>query len=159
MWSQIAYAALSERTNVNLLQEWSHLTNYKIVSFEASDHNQLPVYHTNVILAIGSTVAIVCLDSIVHLPTRLIVRESLCRGREIVEISVEQMKAFCGNVLEVRTNQDRPVLVMSSQAFKAFTKSQKDRLTRHFSKLIHSDFTTIETVGGGGVRCAMAELF
>jgi hypothetical protein len=86
-------------------------------------------------------------------------RASLAEHHAIVEISRDQMAKFCANVLEVRTRSGRSVLVMSTTAYEAYTAEQRQLILQHVSEIVHSDVSIIETLGGGGVRCMMAELF
>ena len=179
----IAYAAPSDRTNEDLLREWSSKAydGYKVVTFSSSDRNNVPIYHTNVVMAIGSGFAVVCTDTIRDKQEKKRVVESLTKGnvdgdfgkgkhvRELIEITIEQMEDFCGNILEVEssfdssgnttTNNNQLYIVMSSRAYKSFTAQQIEALTRRGEVIIHVPFDKIENVGGGGVRCAMAELF
>jgi hypothetical protein len=77
----------------------------------------------------------------------------------VVTISSGQMDALCGNVLELQGGKGLPVMAMSSQAYHAFTPQQRAVLRRHVAELVHAPIDTLERVGGGGVRCALAELF
>jgi hypothetical protein len=117
------------------------------------------VYHTNVMMAIGTGVAVVCADSVQDASERARLLASLRRGREVVEISQAQMAALCGNVLELQDGRGLPVMAMSTQAHNAFTEDQRRVLLRHVAGLVHAPIDTLEKVGGGGVRCALAELF
>ena len=84
--------------------------------------------------------------------------EATCAG-QVLEISRDQIDHFCGNVIEVRTSLDQPILAMSTAAHNAFTPDQRRELLRHVRRLCHAPFDTIEHIGGGGVRCAIAEIF
>jgi hypothetical protein len=84
---------------------------------------------------------------------------SLSKTHEVVDISMEQMGAFCGNALEVLNHRGLPVMAMSTQAYRAFTEDQRKTILRHCAAIAHAPIDTIESVGGGGVRCAIAELF
>jgi hypothetical protein len=86
-------------------------------------------------------------------------QSKLSSTHEVVQISSVQMDALCGNVLELQGGKGLPVMAMSSQAYHAFTPQQRAVLRRHVAELVHAPIDTLERVGGGGVRCALAELF
>jgi hypothetical protein len=94
-----------------------------------------------------------------HLFLRLRLQSKLSSTHEVVQISSAQMDALCGNVLELQGGKGLPVMAMSSQAYHAFTPEQRAVLRRHVAELVHAPIDTLERVGGGGVRCALAELF
>jgi len=157
---RVAYVALSERSDLSLAQKWARLMQYELITFTATDSHGRPIYHTNVMMAIGTTVAVVCLECIEDVNERKRVIDTLeSTNHEIVEITREQVNKFCGNVLELEHGRGYPVMAMSTQAYNAFTPEQRSILLKHEHELIHADISTIETVGGGGVRCAIAELF
>jgi hypothetical protein len=112
-------------------------------------------------MSVCSTCAIVCLESITDDAARARVHARLlASGKEIIDITQAQVNAFCGNILEVRTASDEPALALSRRAYDAFDPAQRDALARAFAnRLIIADFHRIETIGGGGVRCAIAESF
>ncbi|KIY97987.1 hypothetical protein MNEG_9977 [Monoraphidium neglectum] len=156
----VAYVALSERANAALAEQWVQELGYnELVTFHSHDTANKPVYHTNVMMAIGTGVAVVCADSVQDASERARLLASLRRGREVVEISQAQMAALCGNVLELQDGRGLPVMAMSTQAHNAFTEDQRRVLLRHVAGLVHAPIDTLEKVGGGGVRCALAELF
>jgi hypothetical protein len=117
------------------------------------------VYHTNVMMAVGTGVAVVCADSVPDPAERARLLAALSRSHEVVQISLAQMDALCGNVLELRGGHGLPVMAMSTQAYNAFTEDQRRVMRRHVAALVHAPIDTLESVGGGGVRCALAELF
>jgi hypothetical protein len=120
------------------------------------------VYHTNVVMSVGTGWAVVCLDAISSKEQRTLVVSSLQRtGHDIVEISLQQMLHFCGNILELRTASvpSKLFIAMSTAAYDAFSETQRERLLSHVQALVHSPLHTIERVGGGGARCMLAELF
>ncbi|WP_166332772.1 citrulline utilization hydrolase CtlX [Sphingobacterium chungjuense] len=159
----VAYCSLSPRANPALVDRFCEDLHYKAVVFEAFqevDGDPLPIYHTNVMMAVGKTFAVICLDSIRDSEQRKKVQQALeDSGREIVEISEEQMNHFCGNILELRTKTEGdPLIVMSEQAYKHFTDAQKEKLAAH-GELLHTPLYTIEKYGGGSARCMIAEIF
>jgi hypothetical protein len=157
--NKIAYASLSQRTNSNLLFEWSKLTGYDVIIFTSYDKNGETIYHTNVMLCITEKFAIICFEAIADEDGRGRVKKSLAKtGHETIEITLEQMHHFCGNCLELQNDKGDYFLLMSSQAFNYFSKAQLERIEK-YSTILHTDLTTIETIGGGGARCMVAELF
>ncbi|KAA3641282.1 MAG: amidinotransferase [Bacteroidetes bacterium] len=157
--NKIVYACISVRTNPSLLEEFCRLTGYKQVAFGSFDQNGLEIYHTNVMMAVGEDFAVICLDSITDIKERNHVTETLeSTGKEIIDISLDQMNAFAGNMLQVKNGQGDTFLVMSETAFNSLTESQINRIKK-YTQIIHSPIPVIETYGGGSVRCMMAEVF
>lgn len=157
--NKIVYACLSIRTDSKLLDEFCEKTGYKKVAFGAFDAKGMEIYHTNVMMALGTDFAVICLDSIRDKKERSLVTETLeSTGKEIIDISLEQMNAFAGNMLQVKNDRDGTFLVMSDTAFNALTESQLKRIEK-YTQIIHSPIPVIETYGGGSVRCMMAEVF
>ena len=156
---KIAYASLSARTSSNLIFEWEKLTGYQAILFSSYDKNKQLIYHTNVVMCLAEKFAIVCLGAMEDEDARDRVKASLLEtNHEIIEISLEQMSHFCGNCLELENRKSEKFLLMSAQAFNHFTETQKENIEKH-SKILQSDLHTIETFGGGGARCMVAELF
>jgi len=156
---KVAYAALSQRCSKRVASQWAKRMGYQMCFFHASDAQEQPIYHTNVMMAVGSSVAIVCLESVTDLQERENLQRTLSVSHEVVAITRAQVDEFCGNVLEVKGTCGKRVLAMSSRAFAAFTDAQKEVLRRHTDELVHAAIPVIENVGGGGVRCMMAEIF
>lgn len=155
-----AYACLSERTHPGVLAELgSILDDFYFHVFEAVDKNGRPIYHTNVMMCIASKYAVICLSAIQDATSREMIVDSLqASDREIIDISLDQVDSFCGNMLEVVSRADKSSkLVMSSTAFAALTSEQKEKLSS-FSKLVPVDVPTIEKYGGGSVRCMMCSV-
>ncbi|GAB0490180.1 hypothetical protein MMPV_001412 [Pyropia vietnamensis] len=156
---RVAYAAISERTDARLAAAWGRLLGYTVVPFRAVDGGGRPIYHTNVMMAIGTRWAVVAADAIHDAAERAAVLDGLATGgREVVTISTAQVAAFCGNVLEVEGHDGAPVLVASTRAVQALEADQRERL-EGVLPLRHAAIPTLEAVGGGGVRCAIGELF
>ena len=153
-----AFACISQRTDQYVLREFEKQTGYKVVAFNAVDDNGLPVYHTNVILSICQHFVVVCLDVIKDKAQQdLVEKELSVGGRELIKISLEQVKNFCGNVLGLRNSSGESLVVMSTTAYEAFSTAQKQQIKKH-AELIHSSIPTIERVGGGSVRCMLAAI-
>lgn len=156
--NRVAFACLSPRTNPDVLAEYSLRTGYKTVLFRAVDETGKAVYHTNVLMSIGDTFAVVCLQAIQDLDERLMVRQELERlNKRIVEITIDQMNAFAGNMLLIQTVKGQKVLVMSKTAHQSLTEKQIDVLD-DYATIQTFDLSTIEANGGGSARCMMAEV-
>jgi len=154
-----AYACLSPRTNAEILAEFCRLSGYKAVTFHAADQAGKAIYHTNVLMAIGDRFAVICLDSIPDEAEKVSVKEALqLAGKETVAISLEQMNAFAGNMLQLKNQSGESLLVLSETAFLSLKEAQIKTLEK-YGKLVYSSLNTIETNGGGSARCMMAEVF
>jgi hypothetical protein len=155
----LAYACLSERTDAALVDRFSRKMGYRAVPFHASDSEGRPIYHTNVMMSVGSDFAVVCLSCVRDEQERKALRDRLVRhGREVIEIDEAQMAAFAGNILQLRSGDDRSLIVMSSRAYASFRPEQLARLESH-GTILHTPLATIEDHGGGSARCMIAEIF
>ena len=156
--NQIAYASVSERTNIDILKKVCEQLNYKPFTFTATGKN-LPVYHTNVILHIGEGYAVLCAESIADIKERKDLERILAfTGHELILISPAQMHSFAGNMLQVKNTLGYKYTILSSAAIRSLHFSQIDAITKH-SELISFDIPTIEKIGGGSTRCMIAEIF
>ena len=156
--NKVAFACLSPRTDAAVLAEFGKQTGYRTVSFRAVDANGKPIYHTNVLMSIGDTFAIVCLSAIADPDERLMVRQELeSLGKRVVDITMEQMAHFAGNVLQVKARQGNKLLIMSTQAFESLT-TQQISLLGEYANPVRFDLHVIEGNGGGSARCMMAEV-
>jgi hypothetical protein len=154
---RVAYASLSPRTDLDVLGEFAQLLDYELVTFEARDGAGQPVYHTNVVMAIGTRFAVVCGEAIALPPHRDAVFNKLrAAGHEILDISLRQMQGFAGNLLELSTAGGR-VIALSTTAWRGLELAQRRILESHGS-VVPVDIPTIERIGGGGVRCMLAEI-
>ena len=157
-----AYCALSARADEELFIEFCEDFDYFPVVFTAYqtvDEQRLPIYHTNVMMCISETFAIICLDSIDDKKERKQVVEHLKKdGKEIIAITELQMYHFAGNMLQVRGADDKRYLAMSKAAHESLTSVQISKIAMHCD-VVFSDLETIETCGGGSARCMMAEVF
>lgn len=154
----VAYACVSPRTHTEVLDEFAQQMNYTVVKFRAVDANRQDIYHTNVMMCIATHFAVVCTEAIPDLDERLRVIQSLEHSnKRMVEISLEQMNHFAGNMLEVKNGNGSEVLVMSTQAYNSLTASQIDILD-DYCTILHSNLNVIEGNGGGSARCMMAEV-
>lgn len=156
--NRVAYASISPRTNIFVLDTWCRQTGYTPVSFHAKDINGNLIYHTNVMMCVADQYVVVCLDSIKDKNEREgLINAIDFTGKIIIEISLEQMNHFAGNMLQVHNKKGEKLLVMSSQAYQSLTSVQIKDLSR-FNRIIHSPLSTIESNGGGSARCMMAEI-
>jgi hypothetical protein len=154
---RVAYASLSPRTDLDVLGEFAQLLDYELVSFEGRDAAGEPVYHTNVVMAIGARFAVVCGEAIALTPHRDAVFNKLrAGGHEIVDISLAQMQQFAGNLLELSPAGGQ-VIALSTTAWRSLDMAQKRILESH-AQLLPLSIPTIERIGGGGVRCMLAEV-
>ena len=156
--NKIAYACISPRTDRDVLDLFCEHAGYRPVTFDAVDEKGQAIYHTNVLMCVGTGFAVICLDSIPNPDEKLVVKESLSlTKKEIIDISFGQMKHFAGNMLEVKNSAGDTLIVMSQSAFDALLDEQK-QILKKYGKLVHADIGTIETLGGGSARCMMAEV-
>ena len=156
--NMVVYAAISSRTSKELTKKWCSDNNYELVLFETESHKGDAIYHTDVFMYVGQKIIGICFDVI--LPKyRQMVEEKVRRFHDIYEIEETQILDFCGNSLEARNDSDDYFLIMSSRAFNALNNDQKEKLSKYYKKIIHSDLSTIERYGGGSARCMLNELF
>ena len=159
--NKIAYAALSERTHPEVLKVFCDTLGYTAVTFTANqtvEGKRLPIYHTNVMMSVGPSFALVCLDSIDALKERAQLLDSLeDSNKEVIQLSEVQIEQFAGNALTLQ-GSNGPILVLSSAGYNALTNKQLTRIQSH-AKIVHSPLPVIEHCGGGSARCMMAELF
>lgn len=155
---KIAYVALSPRTHPEPLAAFSEALGYETVSFHATDAAGVPIYHTNVMMCIGDTFALVCLQALKNEDERYLLRSVLEEtGKQVIEIFPEQLPAFVGNMLLVRNSADQKMMVMSTTAFEALTDVQRNQLEEYTARLVYMDIPVIENLGGGSVRCMLTE--
>lgn len=157
-----AYCALSPRADEELFIEFCEDFDYAPVIFEAFqtvDSERKLIYHTNVMMCLGDTFAVICSDCIDDKKERKMVLDHLkVDGKEVIVITEAQMNNFAGNMLEVRGANDKRYLVMSTAAHQSLTPKQIAQLEKH-AEILSSSLDTIEACGGGSARCMMAEIF
>lgn len=155
---RVAYAALSERTHEAAVAAFARETGFEPLVFRTADEAGTPLYHTNVLLSIGERHAVICAEVIRdRAERRAVCRRLVASGRELVEIDARQMRAFAANVLELAGGAG-PVVAMSAAARAALRPDQFERLASR-AALVAVPVPTIERVGGGSVRCMLAEVF
>jgi hypothetical protein len=154
---RVAYASLSPRTDLDVLGEFAQLLDYELVTFDSCDAAAQTVYHTNVVMAIGTDFAVVCGAAIAQPRHRDAVFSKLrAAGHDILDISLRQMQDFAANVLELAAPGGRSV-ALSTTAWHSLDAAQRRMLESH-AEVIPVSIPTIEHIGGGGVRCMLAEL-
>ena len=157
--NEICYACLSPRTDLVLLDEWCDTMHFKRVAFTATDGNDTEIYHTNVMMALGETFVVICLETVRDEAEKMnLIKHFDTTKKDIIEISLAQMMSFAGNMLQVRNDFGETFLVMSQQAFDSLNPTQIAHIQRH-TEILPADIKTIETYGGGSARCMMAEIF
>lgn len=155
---RVAYAALSERTDQHAVELFCDTFGYRAVFFQ-TELDLKPIYHTNVVMCIGTQFATICLDVIPSLQERAAVKKGLLdSGRILVEITSEQLRGFAGNMLEVLNEEGKTYIVMSQKAYSVLTSTQISTLEQ-FGELLMADLHTIEMHGGGSARCMLCEVF
>lgn len=156
---KIAYACLSPRTDKEILIDLAKKLDYEACYFTAYDKLDKEIYHTNVMMCIGSGFAIVCLDCIKdHLEKNNLINKLNSTGHEIIAVSNEQINQFAGNMLFVDTHTKQKILICSQSAFNSLEEGQKEKINK-YCELVAIPIPTIETIGGGSARCMMAEIF
>ena len=157
--NRVVYACISERTNPLILDKFCALTGYERIVFEALDSQGQAIFHTNVMMCIGQSFAVICSSAIPQDHDRLEVTSRLesC-GKAIIDITFEQLQSFAGNMIHVMSKKGESLIILSEQAFRSLTPHQVDVLKLH-GNLLPVSIPTIERVGGGSVRCMMAEVF
>lgn len=157
--NSIVYACLSPRTNAVLLEKFAFLNEYKAIAFSAVDEMGEAVYHTNVVLSIGEGFAVLCTESIADEFERIAVVHLLeSTGHRVITITPKQVRAFAGNVLQVKSKEGTKYIILSQTAYYSLTSEQKEALSQ-YGTLLPVDVSTIERVNGGSTRCMMAEIF
>lgn len=156
---KVAYACISPRTHVTVLNDFCLRLGFTPLPFEAADTNGVPVYHTNVMMCVADQFVVICLDAIKSDVERKAVVDSIIDSKkELINISFDQMNHFAGNMLQVKNSLGEKFLVMSSQAYRSLDDGQILKLEKH-NAIIHSALDTIERNGGGSARCMIAEIF
>ena len=154
---RVAYASLSPRTDLDVLGEFAQLLDYELVTFESCDAAAQPVYHTNVVMAIATRFAVVCGEAIPLQQHREAVFSKLrAAGHDILDISLRQMQNFAANMLELAP-PGRHIVALSTTAWRSLDSAQRRLLESH-TEVMPVAIPTIEHIGGGGVRCMLAEL-
>lgn len=155
--NRIAYACRSSRTSEPALEAFARDVGYRTVVFGANDEQGLPIYHTNVMMFVGSAVAVICIESVPEAEQADLLKSLESTSHEIVLIDYEQLNAFAGNMLELCDASGRSVIALSQQAYDSLDDAQRRTLRAHASLAI-CPIDHIETQSGGSVRCMLAEV-
>ncbi|MDH3647592.1 MAG: arginine deiminase-related protein [Gammaproteobacteria bacterium] len=156
--NEIVYACRSPRTHPAVLEEFCERFGYRAILFDSVDRQGMAIYHTNVMMTLGTAFAVVCLESVRDRTEQAELRDSLLStGHEMVEISYQQMESFAGNMLELQ-GRDHLIVAMSQSARDSLNDKQVDALTRH-AEIVSCPIHTLEYYGGGSVRCMLAEIY
>jgi hypothetical protein len=155
---RVAYACVSPRTDLDVLGDFAQQLDYDIVAFEARDAGGAAIYHTNVLMSVGERFAAVCLGAIREDEREGVLNQLRSTGRAVIDLSMQQMNAFAGNMLELGSSLTGSVVAMSERARDALTAEQRATLESSAGPIVPAAIPTIEKLGGGSVRCMLAEL-
>ena len=156
--NKVAYCSVSKRADKELFYHFCKDTGHTPVTFSAMQDDQ-PIYHTNVLMGIGEELTLICLDTIVDENERKMVKESLENGgNTIVELSLDQVKNFLGNNIELKAKEGKNILAISTTAYNSLCAEQI-KIIEEKLKIFHAPIDTIEYYGGGSMRCMIAEIF
>ena len=156
--NRIAYACLSSRTHLEPLADFAQRMDYDVVAFDAVDRDGIPIYHTNVMMNVGEELAVICDAAIPREDQRTAVLQRLQEtGHDVLSLSYDQLDAFAGNMLELRTGDGDRGVALSRSAYDSLNDEQRRRLEQN-GKLIVASIDTIEASAGGSVRCMLAEV-
>lgn len=156
--NELCYVSVSERSNPELVVEFCEVFGYQPVFFQSVIKDQ-PVYHTNVCMSIATDFAMVALDSFSREDERTKTKKALLHsGKELIELSEEQILSFAGNGLEVQNENGENYFILSKRAFASLHQKQTEQINK-YAKVLTPELNTIENIGGGSARCMMAEIF
>jgi hypothetical protein len=156
--NHIAYAGLSSRTHLDVLADFGQRMDYDIVAFDAVDRDGVAIYHTNVLMNVGQSIAVICDIAIPRDDQRAAVLERLrSTGHEVLQLDFDQLEAFAGNMLELRSSDGERVIAMSQQAYDSLRHEQIEML-RQDGRIVTAAIDDIESSAGGSVRCMLAEV-
>ena len=156
--NRIVYAGISPRTNAVQSIIWCRNNNFELVLFETEGHTGSPIYHTDVLMYVGTDIIGICFDVIKEEHVHY-VRDKVNAHHEVVELTSEQIQNFSGNAIEAKNEAGELFLIISTRGFNALNDDQVNKLLESYKEIIHSDIPTIEKYGGGSARCMLTELF
>lgn len=158
--SKIAYAALSPRTHLEVLKKWEEISGYKIVAFQSYGPTGELIYHTNVMMTMADQFVVVGLDTIEDSDKQKVKEHFLESNKELILLSNSQIhEHFAGNMLQLKNDSGSKFLLMSETAFNSLEQSQIEQIEKYNNTLVPVPITLIEKIGGGSVRCMLAEIF
>ena len=156
--NKIAYACLSSRTQLDPLGDFAQQMDYEIMTFDAVDRDGVPIYHTNVLMNVGEALAVICDEAITREDQRAAVLAKLREtGHAVLSLNYDQLNAFAGNMLELRSESGERVVAMSTRAWESLHSTQRQVLESN-GKVVHAPIDNIESSAGGSVRCMLAEV-
>ena len=160
--NKLAYGSVSLRLDEGLFRKFCSDFGFQPMvfhSYQTAGEERLPIYHTNVMMCVADQFVVICLDCIDDESERNNVIETIKNsGKELIEISEDQMQNFAGNMLQVQNKSGEKFLVMSQSAYKSLNRGQVSAIEK-YCEIIYSDLEVIETNGGGSARCMLAEIF
>ncbi len=158
-YHKIAYACASERTDEVTFRDFCKKMEFTPVWFRAVDQHDTPIYHTNVMMCVGVSFVVICMESIKDEVEKNELLSSFQKtNKEVIVISLDQVSQFAGNMIQLRNHEGTSFLIMSSQAYESLEENQIQQIEK-YTTIIHNPLPTIETYGGGSARCMIAELF
>ncbi|SFI15673.1 citrulline utilization hydrolase CtlX [Halpernia frigidisoli] len=159
---KLAYGSVSLRLDEDLFKKYCEKIGYEAIvfhSFQTANGERLPIYHTNVMMCVGEKFVVICLDCIdAEIEREKVIEVIKNSGKELIEISEDQMHQFAGNMLQAKNSENENFLIMSQTAFKSLNQKQIEAIEK-YCEIIYADLETIETNGGGSARCMLAEVF
>lgn len=156
--NKLVYACLSSRTHPQVLEIFCTESGYTAITFNAVDGQNLPIYHTNVLMCVADKFVVICLDTIISESEKSKILHSFkTTNKEVIPISLTQMNHFAGNMLEVKNQEGKNYLILSAAAFNSLNDVQKVKL-KSYAEILYADLQTIESNGGGSARCMLAEV-
>ena len=156
--NRIVYAGISPRTNAVQLIIWCRNNDFELVLFETESHTGSPIYHTDVLMYVGTDIIGICFDVIKEEHVDY-VKEKVNAHHDVVELTSDQIQNFSGNAIEAKNEEGELFLIISSRGFSALNQNQVNKLLKSYKEIIHSDIPTIEKYGGGSARCMLTELY
>ena len=151
-----AYASASPRTDAHVIADFDDRLDFSTLLFEAHDPSGKPIYHTNVLLSLGTGFAVLCSETVPEESRKVLIDELEASGRTVIEVDFDQLRQFACNLIELQ-GRDGPVIALSAAALDSFRPDQLRSLER-FGALLDTPIPTIEAVGGGSVRCMIADI-
>jgi hypothetical protein len=151
-----AFASIGPRTHPEVVAEFDRELGYSTMTFDARDRGGRPIYHTNVLMSLGERFAVLCVEAVAAEERSALLAEIEAGGRTLIDVDFEQLASFACNLIELR-GRDGPAIALSSAALQSFRSDQR-RALESFGELVVADIPTIETVGGGSVRCMIADV-
>jgi hypothetical protein len=151
-----AFASLGPRIDPEVITEFDRELGYSTLTFDACDRFGRPIYHTNVLMSLGERFAVLCVEAIAANDRAALLAEIEASGRTLIDVDFAQLASFACNLIELR-GRDGPVIALSAAALRSFRPDQR-RMLESFGALAVADISTIEAVGGGSVRCMIADV-